>query len=1109
MHKPKPIALLLTLVALLWSASLVQAKPTELPSLAMQINAIDGPMADGSYHISGSVVANGFTFESGVNYSNVLSVWAEFTDDGGFWPQHYRYWDHALSCNVQTDGVCLTAEELSGYGVTILSILEKSLADEDEGRTIDFEIDLTPPEGSTRLRIVTQLRHTYCSVVSYWDSINFIWDVYEHGQVEVITPAAPTPSGAPGGLSPAKIVQDLLATPTSADVDLTVDGQAMILQAVEGGEIVGGRDAVVVVTPKLVGQDPGGLQARVSVWVDSHLLDTRTGLIGEPLFFFCPVNYLPAGITTHHTLQVSAELVSDSVSDTNPGNNTTGINFSSHATKPFRILFSRIRMSNGSVISQGELISYAGDALAFMRQVYPLAYLSRVPATYCEYPLSDAKASVSIHLAKSMARYNSERCATNLPCNQPRADVIVGVFPEGYYGNAQGWLYGRGAQSWKSLIDWGAAGIGWLVGGGAQVSRAATTTVANPENTSHEIGHHFDLGDEYAGNNAGTTIQDVYIRKDGRTFRITAERNLQMGVGRWINFMGEAGVEAAHPTWVNANTWNTLLGQTRSGAWLISDPVASLHPMFVPVQDSFEVEGKAILVMGQIDPQGSAVIQTIDQVERYDSRPSAEGEFTLEAFDATNRSLGQIHFDTYAAEENGIRPFLVALPVTDHRAIARVEMRRGAFPLTEVRRSANPPSAALLTQPDFNAASLSLRWSLQDADGDTLRSSVFYSADNGNTWSLVAIDLKDPVLDLDPAQFAGGIAQFRISVSDGINETVLLTDPVALPNRAPSVTIQESGEMTFAANELVGVVAQVYDPEDGMLEAGNLTWVDEQGTVIGYGDLLQARLSSGVHTLTLKATDSAGAMTEASVTIGVEEPKAISSTSFTLPQGGIFYLLACLGAGLLAAAGTLGVVLVMRSMVRRQPPPAAGARLLRDQQGGWWSRAGDGQSWYWWNGQAWQPAPIPPSPGRVSAPQRSRRNARARSWIGSLVLLVVIILVVGGGVALFALGLIPGLQLNPAASVDLKDLFLTFGGGLLLMLLGTLILRGGMKAIITRRALVTDEDGMMQREVTGCSAVLQGMGQLFFGLLLTIAGIVISGLAFFQQVLPFLGIRIL
>ena len=109
-----------------------------------------------------------------------------------------------------------------------------------------------------------------------------------------------------------------------------------------------------------------------------------------------------------------------------------------------------------------------------------------------------------------------------------------------------------------------------------------------------------------------------------------------------------------------------------------------------------------------------------------------------------------------------------------------------------------------------------------------------------------------------------------------------------------------------------------------------------------------------------------------------------------------------------------------------------------------------------------------------------------------------------GGATLVAFQFFPNVTLPRAATVSVGELLKVGGGGVLLTLLGTLLLRGGFKSIATRRVIVEDEVGR-RREKRGCAAILNGLGQVAFGLLLLTGGLGMTALALYQQLLPLLG----
>jgi hypothetical protein len=68
------------------------------------------------------------------------------------------------------------------------------------------------------------------------------------------------------------------------------------------------------------------------------------------------------------------------------------------------------------------------------------------------------------------------------------------------------------------------------------------------------------------------------------------------------------------------------------------------------------------------------------------------------------------------------------------------------------------------------------------------------------------------------------------------------------------------------------------------------------------------------------------------------------------------------------------------------------------------------------------------------------------------------------------------------------DEMMKCAGGLLIIVLGLLLIRNGVKAIVTKKVFVEDEYDNVH-EKRGCSAVLNGLGQLFFGAILVIGGL--------------------
>ena len=193
-----------------------------------------------------------------------------------------------------------------------------------------------------------------------------------------------------------------------------------------------------------------------------------------------------------------------------------------------------------------------------------------------------------------------------------------------------------------------------------------------------------------------------------------------------------------------------------------------------------------------------------------------------------------------------------------------------------------------------------------------------------------------------------------------------------------------------------------------------------------------------------------------------------------------------------------------RRLPERQPQAVGQAGTVQDQQGNWWYQDPNTGRWHFWDGQTWQVAQMGPAVPPSPTSQTFAARPEGKGCLLSIIVVGIMSALVIGGVTLVAFNFFPNLTIPPVSTVSVYELLKNGGGGLLLALLGTLLLRGGFKSIATRRAIVEDELGR-RREKRGCSAILNGLGQAFFGLLLLVGGLGMIALALYQQLLPLLG----
>jgi hypothetical protein len=177
---------------------------------------------------------------------------------------------------------------------------------------------------------------------------------------------------------------------------------------------------------------------------------------------------------------------------------------------------------------------------------------------------------------------------------------------------------------------------------------------------------------------------------------------------------------------------------------------------------------------------------------------------------------------------------------------------------------------------------------------------------------------------------------------------------------------------------------------------------------------------------------------------------------------------------------------------------------VQDQQGNWWYQDPVSGAWSSWDGESWQVAQAGPALPPAPPSQESSIKPKGKGCLASMMTVVILSVLVLGGFTVVALGYIPRLTIHPAATVNLYELLKIGGGGLILALAGTLLLRGGFASITARRAKAEDESSQ-GREKPGCLKTLGGLVLITLGLIALTAGLGLIALAVYQQVLPLSG----
>jgi hypothetical protein len=201
--------------------------------------------------------------------------------------------------------------------------------------------------------------------------------------------------------------------------------------------------------------------------------------------------------------------------------------------------------------------------------------------------------------------------------------------------------------------------------------------------------------------------------------------------------------------------------------------------------------------------------------------------------------------------------------------------------LDERAVSNNAPTVQITT-PGGNAnwpagTTQTLAWTGNDADGNSLTYSLFYSHNNDADWVLLASGLNGSSFDLAVDSLAGGSAgRFRVVASDGVNTGFDETDGlITVPDKKPfAVITHPTGGQSFVPGALVLLQGMGTDLEEGTLPDSALAWSSDRQGALGVGPSLPVNsLAPGRHVIVLAVSDSQGQTTteKATIFIGYRE----------------------------------------------------------------------------------------------------------------------------------------------------------------------------------------------------------------------------------------------
>ncbi len=639
--------------------------------------------------------------------------------------------------------------------------------------------------------------------------------------------------------------------------DLTVD-RLEVTQALQDGAntlpLVQGRRTVVRAYLG-IGQDPVPVPfvtGKLSGYVGSTLLGSVPafnpgGRIVAPVDpdwqqIDHTLNFeLPYAWTLQPTLRLEVEVNPDhSVAELNYNNNKLSTLMIFLPCGGVNVTFLPIHYTPPGGYSPADPSANINVGAEFMRKIYPipdkgLAY----------FPRREMALTRSINMTGTDALMLKGLEAELLSSSAPQAEHIYGWLPSlAYQHNGLGSMPGVAA-----------------FGNDTESPNRWRRTFA------HEIGHNYGLNHS-ALTTAGGHWFDVYDR-------VIKPVPASVGGKDLLDVMVPARLESEG--WISPVNYEYLVGQICSGGAAAAAAITK-SPAAV---DTLLVTG----ILSNTTPAAGS----LDPLYRFTSVPTytlpVGAQYCVNLRNAANTLLSQYCFNQDFAVDSGtpagVMPFGMVVPYP--AGLNRVELVKGATVVGSRVASTNTPTVTV-TFP--NAAGLTLSgsqnitWTGSDLDGNPLTYNILYSRDNGATWMGIGSGLTGNTYNLNFSGLpgtTGASGKIKVMVSDGFKSAEdSSNNPFTVGNKPPDAAIiSPPYGAAFTTGPKIVLEGAGLDLENGSLGDSALSWTSSQNGALGTGQLLETSLYSGVHVITLTATDSGGLTSTASIQVTVVQPPPI------------------------------------------------------------------------------------------------------------------------------------------------------------------------------------------------------------------------------------------
>lgn len=254
--------------------------------------------------------------------------------------------------------------------------------------------------------------------------------------------------------------------------------------------------------------------------------------------------------------------------------------------------------------------------------------------------------------------------------------------------------------------------------------------------------------------------------------------------------------------WISKYHHNSLLNVGR----LSPTPVAPSQTQ--PTTDGGQVDAtrRRISITGHVNRTGEIVVESVARIEtNLDLSDAVRTDMVAELVDREEEIIAtasvyaiqhQTRTDRHCADcgPTDEPPYVFQALVPDRAPGGELRIRDSE----EVRWSRTAPEATPVIE-EIDATvdeerALSIAWETQDWTEDASEAWIRWSADEGETWNVLTVGVRDNATTLDVSHLPAGDVVFQVLVHDGFHTATAISDVVTVPHQPPTVMIMHPSQ---------------------------------------------------------------------------------------------------------------------------------------------------------------------------------------------------------------------------------------------------------------------------------------------------------------------------